>query len=183
VGRETSVAGPFSRRSGGLGRLQPLGQAHDRPGFVCGPEPLERYFTTQVTQDIRRRIAKCFVLVELATGRLAGFYTLSATSVVLSEIPDGLFKALPRFPVIPCVLIGRLAVASHAQGRKLGTATLAHAIETIALAPIGVFAIVVEAKDDAARAFYQRHGFTSVNDRENRLILPLATALKALGIA
>lgn len=159
-------------------RIEPLGKHHDRTAFSCGAEPLDRYFKTQVMQDVRRYMAKCQVAVEAATGEIAGFYTLSATSLVLAELPDSLTKGLPRYPVIPAVLIGRLAVATGAQGRKLGLALLAHAIEHVAISNIGAFALLVDAKDDAAQRFYERHGFLAIKGHPRRLILPVATALR-----
>lgn len=161
-------------------RIEPLGKQHDRKGFSCGSDPLDQYFKTRASQDIRQRIAKCLVVVEVATGAVAGFYTLSATSLALAEIPDRLVKGLPRYPIVPAILMGRLAVATTAQGHKLGTAMLAHAVEYVATANIGAFAVVVDAKDDAAQRFYERHGFVAIVGHARRLILPLETALQAM---
>ena len=157
-------------------RIETLGKQHDRSAFSCGSEPLDRYFKTQVTQDIRRLVA-----VEDTTGTVAGYYTLSVTSLALAELPGHLVKALPRYPVVPAVLIGRLAVATAAQGRQLGRALLAHAVESVATGNIGAFALVVDAKDDAAQRFYERHGFVTITGHPRRLILPLATGLALVG--
>jgi len=159
-------------------RIEPLGK-HDRKAFSCGSEPLDRYFKTQVTQDIRRRVAKCLVAVDAATSDVAGFYTLSACSLALTDLSEASQKALPRYPIVPAVLMGRLAVATQAQGHKLGTAMLAHAVEYIATGNIGAFGLIVDAKDDAAERFYTRHGFVVIKDRQ--MVLPLETALIALG--
>ena len=162
-------------------RIETLGKQHDRSAFSCGSEPLDRYFKTQVTQDIRRLVAKCLVAVEDTTGTVAGYYTLSATSLALAELPDHLVKALPRYPVVPAVLMGRLAVATAAQGRQLGRALLAHAVESVATGNIGAFALVVDAKDDASQRFYERHGYVTITGHPRRLILPLATGLALVG--
>lgn len=162
--------------------IEPLGKQHDRKAFSSGSEPLDGYFKTRVTQDIRRRVAKCLVAVEIATGAVVGFYTLSATSLALAEIPDALAKGLPRYPIVPAVLMGRLAVATSAQGRKLGRALLAHAVEYVATGNIGAFALVVDAKDDAAQRFYERHGFVAISGHPRRLILPLESALQAMQV-
>lgn len=159
-------------------RIEPLGKHHDRTAFSCGADALDRYFKTQVTQDIRRLLAKCQVAVEVATGSVAGFYTLSATSLALAELPADLAKGLPRYPIVPAVLMGRLAVATSAQGKKLGLALLAHAVEHVAASNIGAFALLVDAKDHAAQRFYERHGFTAVIGHPRRLVLPLATVLQ-----
>ena len=155
--------------------IQPLGK-HDRTAFTCGSAPLDQYFRNQVTQDIRRRVAKCLVAIEVSTGAVAGFYTLSATSLALAELPDVMSKKLPRYPVVPAVLMGRLAVSVGAQGHKLGRALLAHAVEYVATSNIGAFAIVVDAKDHRALRFYEKFGFVEITRQPRRLLLPLGTA-------
>jgi ribosomal protein S18 acetylase RimI-like enzyme len=164
-------------------RIEPLGKQHDRSAFCCGSEMLDRYFKSQVTQDIRRRVAKCSVAVDRASGAVVGFYTLSATSLALLDLPDALATALPRYPAVPAVLMGRLAVATEAQGRQLGRALLAHAIAAIATGNIGAYALVVDAKDEAAVRFYAHYGFIPILGMARRLILPLATAERLLGMS
>jgi ribosomal protein S18 acetylase RimI-like enzyme len=166
-----------------LYRIEPLGKQHDRAAFTCGAEPLDRYFQTQVTQDVRRRLAKCQVAVDVASGSVVGFYTLGAISLALGELPEGLTKGLPRYPVIPAVLMGRLAVATSAQGQNLGAALVAHAVESVANSTIGAFAMVVDAKDEAAQRFYEHHGFSGIIGHPLRLVLPLATAMQALKLS
>jgi len=82
-------------------RIELLARHHDRAGFSSGTEALDRYFQAQVTQDVRRRVTTCYVAVEVATGRTAGYYTLSAGGVPLAEIPESLAKRLPRYPSVP----------------------------------------------------------------------------------
>ena len=159
--------------------IEPLGK-HDRATFTCGSEPLDFYFRNQATQDIKRRVAKCSVAVEVATSMIAGFYTLSATSLALTDLPEAMIKKLLRYPVVPAVLMGRLAVATSAQGRQLGRALFAHAVEYVVTGNIGAFALVVDAKDACAEQFYARHGFVPITTQPRRLLLPLATALAAL---
>ncbi len=84
--------------------VEQLAKAHDRKTFSCGVPPLDEYFRTQAAQDIKRLVANCFVLVETATGTVAGYYTLSATSIPLAEMPERLAKKLPRYPVVPAVV-------------------------------------------------------------------------------
>src|SRR4026208_1367046 len=91
-------------------RLEPFGQQHDRAAFHSGVEVLDRYLRTQATQDARRRIATCFVVFEVATGRLAGFYTIASASIPTPDLPVEITKRLPRYPSIPAVRIGLLAV-------------------------------------------------------------------------
>ena len=88
--------------------LEPLGEQHERSSFRCGEDALDCYFQTQVTQDIRRRIANCFVAVEAVTGHVAAYYTISAASISLVDLPADETKRLPRYPTVPAVRIGRL---------------------------------------------------------------------------
>ena len=157
-----------------------LAPNHDRSKFTCGVEPLDRYFRHQATQDIRRRIANCFVLVENSTGIVAGYYTLSATSLFLTDLPNEQAKRLPRYPIVPTALVGRLAVASAYQGRRLGQFLLMDAVDRTARADIGAFAIVVDAKDDQARRFYAKYGFAELPGLERRLYVPIESILGLL---
>lgn len=159
-------------------RVEPLADAHDRGSFDCGEESLNRYFQTRATQDIRRRVANCFVAVEGASGQIAAYYTLSAASVPITDLPPQESKRLPRYPVIPAVRIGRLAVDLRFQGRGLGAAMLADAAARTAQADIAAFMLIVDAKDAAAVAFYERHEFRLIIGSPRPLFLPLATARK-----
>jgi GNAT superfamily N-acetyltransferase len=161
-------------------RIEPLSSAHDRSRFVSGSTPLDRYLREQASQDIKRRIATCFVAVDIETQDLVGFYTLTATSVALDALSPELVTKLPRYPVVPAALLGRLAVAVSAQGKGLGAALLADALLRIARVEMGVYAMLVEAKDEAAQRFYERHGFALLAGETRRLVLPIATALHAM---
>jgi ribosomal protein S18 acetylase RimI-like enzyme len=161
-------------------RLEPLAEEHERALFNCGEEALDRYFQTQVTQDVRRRVANCFVAVEAATGYVAPYYTLSATSVPLVDLPPEDAKRLPRYPTVPAVRSGRLAVDRRFQRRGLGEAMLADATARAVKADIAAFMLVVDAKNDEAVAFYRRYDFRAVSNQPRTLFLPLATAQKAL---
>ena len=119
-------------------RFEPLSNAHDRTLFRCGEEPLDRYFQTQATQDIRRHIAHCFVAVETRTGQVAAYYTLSAASIPLMDLPPEEAKRLPRYPTLPAVRIGRLAVDQRFQSRGLGAASLMDAAHRTLQAAVSV---------------------------------------------
>ena len=90
-------------------RVEPLGLHHIRSEFSSGVEPLDRYFRTQAGQDARKNMAAPFVLI-LTDGTIAGYYTLSATAVPAPELPADTIGKLPRYPLIPATLLGRLAV-------------------------------------------------------------------------
>ncbi|MGA2882749.1 MAG: GNAT family N-acetyltransferase [Bryobacteraceae bacterium] len=160
-------------------RLAPLGAEHDRGSFHCGEEALDRYFQTQATQDIRRRIANCFVAVDAAKNQVAAYYTIAAASIPFVDLPPEDAKRLPRYPTLPAVRIGRLAVGQEFQGRGLGGALLADATRRTLQAPPAVYALIVDAKNDQAVAFYEHYLFRPVVGQPRTLFLPLATAAKA----
>ena len=105
---------------------------------------------------------------------------LTATSVALTDVSPDVAKKLPRYPVVPAALLGRLAVSQEWQGKGLGSILLADALLRTARTELGVFAMIVDAKDDAARRFYQHFGFTLLLGHERRMMLPIATALLQL---
>ena len=160
-------------------RVEPLGSERDRRAFSCGELALDTYFQTQVTQDVRRHITNCFVCVEEATGIVAGFYTLSAASIPVLDLPPDITKRLPRYPVLPAVRIGRLAIDKRFQGRKLGAALLADAAARALSAAPASFTLLVDAKNDTAVAFYEHHGFLRLASQPRTLFMPLASVEKA----
>lgn len=157
-------------------RILPL-DGRDRSGFACASDPLTRYFHRQVTQDMRRRIAACVIAVHQETDRIAGFYTLSAADIPLADLPADLTKRLPRYPAVPAARLGRLAVDSRFTGQKLGSVLLADAVMRAAASEVAVFAMVVDAKDAQAAAFYRHHGFVAYGTAPDRLLAPLGTVL------
>lgn len=161
-------------------RIEPLSGGHDRSRFSSGSDPLDRYFREQASQDIKRRIAACFVAVSVQTNEVAGFYTLTAASIALSDLAPEIVRKLPRYPVVPAALLGRLAVARNYQGKGLGGVLLANAVLRIARTEMGVFAMLVDAKDEAAQRFYEHYGFTLLPGADRRLCLPIAMALRQI---
>lgn len=159
-------------------RIEPLSGDHDRSRFSSGSAPLDRYFREQASQDIKRRIASCFVAVSAETKEVAGFYTLTAASIALDALAAETIRKLPRYPVVPAALLGRLAVAGNYQGKGLGGVLLSDAVLRVARAELGVFAVLVDAKDAAAQRFYEHYGFTLLPGEEHRLCLPIALALR-----
>ena len=159
-------------------QLAPFDAAHNRTTFCCDSEPLNRYLQEQVTQDIRRRVAVCFVA--LADGqRIAGYYTLASASLLLAGLPASTGKKLPRYPTVPAVRMGRLAVDQAFKGQGLGGALLADALDRPARSEIAAFAMMVDAKDEAAAAFYRHHGFIALPDSPLTLFLPLTTVQRS----
>lgn len=154
-------------------RVELLGPQHDRSGFVSGVEPLDRYFRMQAGQDARKKMAACFILV-LQDGGIAGYYTLSSTAVQLPELPETVVRKLPRYPLIPAILLGRLAVDQRYQGRGYGRFLLADALYRSLRSEIASFAVIVNAKDENAKRFYERESFLPFLDQPMKLFRPMS---------
>jgi ribosomal protein S18 acetylase RimI-like enzyme len=155
-------------------RLAPLDVTYDRAAFNSGSDPLDRYLREQVSQDVRRRMAACFVALA-DKNRIAGYYTLASASLLLADLPASISKKLPRYPTVPAVRMGRLAVDREFKGRGLGGALLADALDRAARSEIAAYALMVDAKDKAVAAFYRHHSFIALPDSPLTLFLPLAT--------
>lgn len=162
-------------------RVEVLGPDHARDGFSCGTPVLDHYLARQASQDMRRRVSACYVATEVGSGGVAGYYTLAAGSVPLTDLPEAVARKLPRYPSVPVARVGRLAVDQAFQGRKLGGALLADAADRAARSEVAVFALVVDAKDDTAAAFYRHHGFEPLGDRSRQLFVPLERFRAAAG--
>lgn len=161
--------------------IEPLGPHHDRSAFCCGVESLDTYFQRQAGQDARKYVAAPFVLVDTSSGKVAGYYTLSAMSISISDLPPQITKKLPKYPVLPATLLGRLAVEQNYQGKGLGERLLMDALHRSWQTEIATMAVVVDAIDESACSFYQRYQFTRLSNYPNRLFLPMATIAKLFG--
>lgn len=148
---------------------------HDRSGFSCGSTELDRYIREFASQDVRRDIARVFVAIA-AVSSILGYYSLSAASYRRDDLPAEHAKRLPRYPV-PAALLGRLAVDESARGQGLGAHLLMDAIERVRLASetLAVHAIIVDALDHGAVAFYRKFGFIAFFEDDRRLFLPMST--------
>lgn len=160
--------------------VEPLGSGHDRTGFSSGVATLDRYFRELATQDVRRRVSNCFVALDPA-GTVAAYYTFAATSIPLTELSPDDMKRLPRYPLLPAGLIGRLAVDARFRGRGLGSALVVDAVARAMRAEPAIFSLVVNAKDDTAAEFYTHLGFRRFASHPMALYLPIAEAARRLG--
>jgi len=162
--------------------IEALSASHDRSRFASGVPELDEYLRRQAGQDARRRVAAPFVAVD-AAGRVLGYYTLSAYGVKLGALPPALQNRLPRYPLVPATLLGRLAVDQDARGRGLGRLLLMDALHrswrnSRQVASAGV---MVDAIDDAARAFYLHHEFIALPGEPRRLFLAMGTVERLFG--
>ena len=154
--------------------------SHDRSAFSSGNERIDRYFRETVSQDIKRRYAACYVLIERESDRLAGFYTLSSHSIPLIDLAPETIKKLPRYPSVPAVLIGWLGRDLSFRGQDVGALLLFDAIARLAASPAGVHAICADAIDEGAASFYRKHQFMAFASRPLGFFLPMKTALNLL---
>ncbi|HZF10336.1 MAG TPA: GNAT family N-acetyltransferase [Thermoanaerobaculia bacterium] len=162
--------------------IEPLGKNQDRARFTCGQPDLDAWFRLRASQDEKRNIARVFVAVDSELG-VVGFYSLSSLSLSLQDLPEEIAHKLPRYDAIPAALIGRLARDQRVRGQGVGELLLADAIRRIVGAgrAIAVFAIVVDAKDERAGAFYEAFGFRPFPLRPGRRFLLTSTAAAGLG--
>ncbi len=154
-------------------RIEPLSERHERESFASGVAPLDRYLRQQAAQDTRRRVASCFVLITESDRVPIGYFTLAATGITLAELPEPLAKRLPRFPRVPAILMGRLAIDARHQRQGHGEFMLLDALSRALRNEIASHAFVVDANDDNAVRFYQCFGFRSLTAGTRRLFMPM----------
>ncbi len=159
--------------------FEPLHARHDRLHFRCGEEALERYLRVQAGQDAVRHVASVIVAVD-PHGLLAGFYTLAMSAVKLTDVPEPAARKLPRYPLVPAVRLGRLAVATELQGQGLGGVLLADALSRALSNPVAWAVVAVDTKDERAAGFYRRFGFVALRDDPRHLFLWRGTIEKLL---
>jgi GNAT superfamily N-acetyltransferase len=159
--------------------FEPLAD-HNRTAFDCGIAELDDYFRRQASQDAKRKVAAPFVMLD-PTRRIVGYYTLSAYGIRSADLPPAVAKKLPKYPLIPATLLGRLAVSREHQGQKLGRLLLMDALHrslenTAQVASVGV---VAEAIDDSARQFYLHHEFVALAEHPRKLFIAMGTIQNA----
>ena len=145
-----------------------LDRRHDRANFDCGNTDLNTFLQRLARQQSDKDFSRTYVAVKADSDKIDGFYAISSASVDFKNWPAGL--KLPRYPV-PVVLLGRLAVDISAQGQGVGLMLLQHAMQlaVVTAEKIGVYAVVVDAKNEAAAGFYQRYGFQRFEAQADRL--------------
>jgi GNAT superfamily N-acetyltransferase len=151
-------------------------KVHDRSTFSCDVPVLDIYIRRQAAQDMEKHAAVVYVAM-IEPPAIAGYYTLSQFSIDFVHIPEALARRLPRYPVVPATLLGRLAVASNHRGEGLGETLLFDALHRSLRqsAHIASTGVVVDAKDERTAAFYLRYGFTFILEAGPRLFLPMNT--------
>lgn len=161
-------------------RIEQLDKRHDKSLFFCKTQVLDQYLKIQASQDIKKNVAITYVLTHADSEHVLGFYTISSIGIFPGELPTELAKKLPRYPVLPGILLGRLAVNQTMQGNNIGEHLLIDALKRSLTVSqqIGIVAVIVEAKDTIAVDFYKHFGFIPFTDNNHRLFLPIGTIKK-----
>jgi GNAT superfamily N-acetyltransferase len=158
-------------------RIEGLASHHNRDGFSCGVDSLDRYLRTQASEDVRRKANGVFILVEPDKPDVVlSYYTLCATALPHSDVPTAARKHIPRYPLVSATLVGRLAVSETRQGKRLGAMLLADCVQRAyrSADTVGSSMLVVDAINERAAAFYEGNGFVRLPD-SLRLVLPMHT--------
>lgn len=159
-------------------KVEILSKRHDRDSFTCGVAPLDHYLKKQAGQEARKRVAVTYLMIDLeSNNRIAGYYTLSAASIIPGDLPESIKRKLPRYESIPATLIGRLAVDVNYRGQGLGKVLLIEALRQSNLTSqkVASFAVIVDAKSEMAKIFYKTLGFIPFPSFPSRLFLPMKT--------
>lgn len=160
-----------------------LEKAHDKISFSCGNEALDTYLKKQASQEIKKNISVTYVITEENCRKILGYYSIASNSFDADGLPIELLKKLPKYPRLPAIIIGRLAVHQHHKKAGLGTHLVVHALQkSLAISQqIGATAVIVDAKDTQAIQFYKKLGFCAFEDNQHKLFIPIDT-VKKLGL-
>lgn len=155
--------------------IVPLEKGHDRNAFDCGNDELNRYLQQQARQDAEKHVAVTFVLLEPGSPSILGFFTLSASTISVEELPPDMMRKLPRYGQLPVTLLGRLAVDRTARGQGAGEFLLVDALRRCleSSQQIGAMAVIVDAKNEQAESFYRHFDFLPLQITPLRLFLPM----------
>ena len=156
---------------------------HRRDEFLCESPELTEFFRARARKEAKSRTSACFVIVPVADpGQVAGFYTLSATTIELENLPPGFIRKLPRYPRQPATLLGRLARALEFKGQGIGDLLMVDALKRACenSSIIGSVAIVVDPKDEPATKYYGKFGFQLLD--QQKMFLTIKTIPVWLGL-
>jgi predicted N-acetyltransferase YhbS len=160
-------------------KTKSLQKSHDRENFECGYESLNNYLKKQASQDIRKKLTACFVLIKRKNkiSKVIGYFTLSSFGISSTLIPDKFRKKFPpSYKTIPVTLLGRLAVDVSYSGQGLGKLLLFEALyrSYLATSQIASFGVVVDPIDEKAESFYKKYDFILIPD-SGKMLLPMST--------
>ena len=152
-----------------------LDASHDRTDFSCGKDALDHYIRQQVSQDVKRKLAVCFVVADKdgISNKVIGYYTLSNGGIPREAVPEKYQKKFPSsYRSIPTTLIGRLARDQRAVGKRMGEFLLIDALFKChnSAKTIASFAVIVDPIDEEARSFYAKYGFITLPDSQRMFL-------------
>lgn len=148
---------------------------HSRSGFCCGIDSLDSYLNKQASQDLKKRVSTVFVLINEPEINILAYYTLSSYTVDIKALNEDFAKNLPRYPLLPATLLGRLAVDNKYKGNRFGELLLVDALKKsleVSL-QIAYLAVVAESLDEKAAGFYLKYGFQRFKQDPLKLYLPM----------
>ena len=153
--------------------IELLNKKHNRKDFDCGKELLNSHLKNQASQDVKRKLSACFILIDNETKSIQGYYTLSNNSIPLNCFSEQVQNKLPKsYTAIPATLLGRLAIDRKFQGKGIGKILLIDALKrSYEISKIiGSFGVIVDPIDNEAKSFYKRYDFIELPDSEKMFI-------------
>ncbi|RYF94073.1 MAG: N-acetyltransferase [Caulobacteraceae bacterium] len=156
-----------------LSAPEPLTSAHDVSAFSCGKPRLDHWLKTRAFSNQEKGFTAVVVVHD--EGRVVGYYGLAATAVIPSLLPRSIRTGQPPDPV-PCLLLGQLAIDMNWAGQGIGAGLVRHALQRCVQAAtlVGGRAVIVNAVDEEAAAFWARRKFLPLRDNPLLLIRPIS---------
>ena len=160
-------------------RVEALGDDHDLDGFRCGQPSLDEWLCQHARRATGQGI-RTYVLIDESSRAIGGYFAVAPHLIEREEAPRRIGRGAPRR--IPAILLAKLALRQNLQGQGLGSELLVHALSTIVIAArsAGGRIVVVDAIDENAAGFYQKHDFQPLPTVPNRLVMKLSAAARAL---
>ena len=152
---------------------------HERDRFDCEDETINRYLKTQANQDQKRGISQVHILPDLASG-IAGFYTLHANRIIITDLPDNLIKQFGNRAELPVFELGRLGVDKRFAGKGIGRWLIREAMEATVNNAVGAVGLIVIAKTEKNVLLYESLGFIRLGENDMRLFIDSRTIRLAL---
>jgi GNAT superfamily N-acetyltransferase len=158
------------------------GKQHDRSTFQCGDDSLDDYIKTKASQELKKKVSTPFVLTAPPDRQVLGYYCLSSYSIAMVDLEASTSKKLPRYPLLPATLLGRLAVDSRHQGKGYGDLLVSDALKKALAASkqVASVAVVVDAISQEAMRFYLKYGFVEFPDVPMKLYMLMDAIEKSI---